>query len=237
MVPEDSPLSRLVGKLQAEALSPSRGPRGQWRSRCPTHDDRFASLSLGQGKDGRALVTCHAGCQTRDVVAALGLKMSDLFPSEVGPCEPPQPHGSRGGRRPEPVEPDVFDKTFGAVSPAIICYACPVCEKLYAYLAWRCGKNNKPQRRMAVVAEAIGVQERTAATHAVHLAETGWISYQANTTASGAHRAASLSLRHCPALGLVNPDVRRPDRGHGVTGGTVARSTRYARPTEPAMES
>lgn len=51
-----------------------------YAARCPAHDDRRNSLSVGEGDDGRALVKCHAGCETLDVVAKIGLKMKDLFP-------------------------------------------------------------------------------------------------------------------------------------------------------------
>lgn len=50
-----------------------------WEARCPAHEDRHASLSVGLGLDGRVLVDCHKGCPTEDVVAALGLTMADLF--------------------------------------------------------------------------------------------------------------------------------------------------------------
>ena len=39
---------------------------------CPAHDDRKPSLSLGDASDGKALVHCHAGCDQRTVIAALG---------------------------------------------------------------------------------------------------------------------------------------------------------------------
>ena len=45
---------------------------------CPAHDDKNASLSVEKG-DGKILVNCHAGCETEEIVAALGLSMSDLF--------------------------------------------------------------------------------------------------------------------------------------------------------------
>lgn len=45
---------------------------------CPAHADREASLTLTDGND-RALIKCHAGCSTEEVVIAAGLKMSDLF--------------------------------------------------------------------------------------------------------------------------------------------------------------
>ncbi len=53
---------------------------GKWEAQCVAHDDREASLSIGTGDDGCVLLNCHAGCETSDIVQALGLKMSDLFP-------------------------------------------------------------------------------------------------------------------------------------------------------------
>jgi hypothetical protein len=47
-------------------------------SRCPAHEDRNPSLSA-RYTDGRVLIHCHAGCDTRDVLAALELTMADLF--------------------------------------------------------------------------------------------------------------------------------------------------------------
>lgn len=47
-------------------------------ARCPVHDDQTASLSVKEGRDGRALLYCHARCTTEAVVMALGLSMSDL---------------------------------------------------------------------------------------------------------------------------------------------------------------
>ncbi len=52
---------------------------GQWTARCPAHDDRQSSLSIGTGDDGRALVKCHAGCDTVAIVGVLGLTTGDLF--------------------------------------------------------------------------------------------------------------------------------------------------------------
>jgi hypothetical protein len=46
---------------------------------CPAHDDDSPSLSLKEGEDGRALLYCHAGCDTLDVVKALQLDWTDLF--------------------------------------------------------------------------------------------------------------------------------------------------------------
>ena len=48
-------------------------------AKCPVHDDWEGSLAISEGDDGRILLNCFAGCETRDIVAAVGLKMKDLF--------------------------------------------------------------------------------------------------------------------------------------------------------------
>src|SRR5262245_36849109 len=55
-----------------------------WTACCPAHDDNRSSLSIGEGKDGKILLKCHAGCSTEAVVQALGLRMADLFPTVNG---------------------------------------------------------------------------------------------------------------------------------------------------------
>ena len=52
-------------------------------ARCPAHEDRTSSLSVRATDDGRVLVHCFAGCDTRDVLHALNLEMKDLFPSSA----------------------------------------------------------------------------------------------------------------------------------------------------------
>jgi hypothetical protein len=47
--------------------------------RCPNHDDRQPSLSIREGRRGVILVYCFAGCRTRDVIEAAGVKWNDLF--------------------------------------------------------------------------------------------------------------------------------------------------------------
>lgn len=58
-----------------------KGRGSQWMARCPAHPDKTPSLSVRLGNDGRVLLHCHAGCATRDVLAALKLEPSDLFPT------------------------------------------------------------------------------------------------------------------------------------------------------------
>lgn len=54
-------------------------------AKCPSHDDRKASLSITEGKEGRALLKCHAGCETKRIVSDLGLTLADLFPDGEKP--------------------------------------------------------------------------------------------------------------------------------------------------------
>lgn len=51
-----------------------------WTARCPAHDDKNPSLAISEGADGKILLKCHAGCDTRNVCAALNIKPADLFP-------------------------------------------------------------------------------------------------------------------------------------------------------------
>jgi AAA domain len=51
-----------------------------WQAKCPAHDDHDPSLSIDEGSDGRALVKCHAGCATDDVLRTRNLTTRDLFP-------------------------------------------------------------------------------------------------------------------------------------------------------------
>lgn len=59
--------------------------KGDWL--CPAHDDRTPSLSVNRGNKG-VVITCQAGCETKDVVDLLGLTMGDLFDED----RPPRDH-------------------------------------------------------------------------------------------------------------------------------------------------
>jgi hypothetical protein len=52
-----------------------------YKARCPTHDDTNPSLSINVGKDGGVVLHCFAECETTDILAAVGLSMSDLMPA------------------------------------------------------------------------------------------------------------------------------------------------------------
>jgi 5S rRNA maturation endonuclease (ribonuclease M5) len=73
-----------------------------WTARCPAHDDRRQSLSISQGEKGIVL-KCFAGCETKDVLAKLGLKERDLFPREKAPAR--GSFSARRSGRPEAIYP------------------------------------------------------------------------------------------------------------------------------------
>lgn len=56
-----------------------------WQALCPAHDDREPSLAIREVEGGKVLVKCHAGCETDDVLGAVGLRMQDLFTGELPP--------------------------------------------------------------------------------------------------------------------------------------------------------
>lgn len=79
-----SAYGRVVEALQQHG---SKGRGTAWQ--CVAHEDRSPSLSVTNGNKG-VLINCHAGCTTEDVVAALGLAMTDLFDEPVEKRERPQ---------------------------------------------------------------------------------------------------------------------------------------------------
>ena len=100
-----TPVAGLVSRIGAVHRN-----NDTWTARCPGHEDRHASLSLSQGDDGRALLHCHAGCETEQIVVALGLSMADLFDRTNGaqkkrPSMPSKPastvQSSPDSRRPK----------------------------------------------------------------------------------------------------------------------------------------
>jgi hypothetical protein len=54
--------------------------KDRWFARCPAHEDRDPSLSITEHPDGRVLINCFAGCGALDVITAVGLEWSALFP-------------------------------------------------------------------------------------------------------------------------------------------------------------
>lgn len=77
---------RFLGRLKGLKLLPESGKYpARWEARCPAHNDRTPSLSISLAPKGHLLVHCHAGCPTEAVMSAVGLEMSDLYPSSSAP--------------------------------------------------------------------------------------------------------------------------------------------------------
>lgn len=49
-----------------------------FQCKCPIHNDHTASMTVSKGKKG-ILIHCHAGCETKSILEAVGLRESDLF--------------------------------------------------------------------------------------------------------------------------------------------------------------
>ncbi|WP_374379002.1 AAA family ATPase [Pseudomonas fluvialis] len=75
---QGDPLDLLLSRLEGVKRYGAR-----YMARCPAHQDKSPSLSLSRGTGGHALVNCYAGCETRDVLAAVGLELRDLFPENL----------------------------------------------------------------------------------------------------------------------------------------------------------
>ncbi|MBK9966145.1 MAG: hypothetical protein IPP07_15045 [Holophagales bacterium] len=81
-----TPLERVIGALEQHGC---RGRGTSWQ--CPAHEDQHQSLSIGDGKDEKVVIKCHAGCATEDIVKALSLEMKDLFPEREEPAPKRKP--------------------------------------------------------------------------------------------------------------------------------------------------
>lgn len=69
----EAPVERLLRALREHGCEPRKSGSG-WASRCPAHEDQRASLSVGEGDDGKELLYCHAGCPRVKILTLLGLK-------------------------------------------------------------------------------------------------------------------------------------------------------------------
>ena len=68
-------LSRVEGVRQT-------GP-GRWIFRVPTRNDKRPSGSVRELDDGRLLIHDFAGDSVQNILAAIGLDMSDLYPEKL----------------------------------------------------------------------------------------------------------------------------------------------------------
>lgn len=66
----------LLDKVKAKG-------ENSWMACCPAHDDKNPSLIITE-KDDRVLLHCFSHqCDVSDIVHAVGLELSDLFPEQI----------------------------------------------------------------------------------------------------------------------------------------------------------
>jgi len=80
----------MIEKLITRLDGVKRTGKGQYTARCPAHNDKLPSLTVTE-RDGKVLFHCFAGCAPADVLAAVGLEFSDLYPE--------RPTYNKGSRR------------------------------------------------------------------------------------------------------------------------------------------
>ena len=73
-----TPLDNFLSRLDKVRQS-----GGEWTALCPAHDDKNPSLGIKESDNGVLLVKCHVGCATRDIMAAVGLGLPDLYPEHL----------------------------------------------------------------------------------------------------------------------------------------------------------
>lgn len=87
-----------------ERLDGVRSDGSGWSARCPCRqDDHNPSLHIGEGIDGRVLLTCHrgGGCDLEGICEALKLSVADLHPVKLGGDEQAKPKSPRASRKPD----------------------------------------------------------------------------------------------------------------------------------------
>lgn len=81
--PSAEPAQLLLARLDGVQTS-GKG----WRARCPSCEGKSRKLSIGTGNDGCVLLHCFAGCPAAEVLGAIGLSLSDLYPEPVRGTSP-----------------------------------------------------------------------------------------------------------------------------------------------------
>lgn len=83
-----TPLEKITANLEGVIHSQN----GQIRAVCPSHESRNKSrtLAVKESDDGGVLLHCFADCSASEILAALGLELSDLYP-EPPPSAPGRP--------------------------------------------------------------------------------------------------------------------------------------------------
>ena len=68
----------LIAALERAGCQPTQ-TRDGWRARCPAHEDKNPSLSVGHGDRKPVVLKCHAGCPSAAILVALGLDQMQVL--------------------------------------------------------------------------------------------------------------------------------------------------------------
>ena len=99
------PLSVVLDRLRGGGREPFASGNG-YSCRCPAHEDRSPSLTIGIGADCRVLLNCKAGCSFDAVLESLRLEPKDLFP-ESASASTPRRSSARPAGKPKQTFPTV----------------------------------------------------------------------------------------------------------------------------------
>lgn len=107
-----SPVALVLAKLErAKSVG-----KGSWMALCPAHEDRNPSLSISEGRDGRVLLKCHAGCAVPAIVAAIGLTVGDLYVPDPAKSATITRNGSGSSETAVlPLQRPIFEKSYDYV--------------------------------------------------------------------------------------------------------------------------
>ena len=81
-------IQKLLSRMDRVQQIPAKKHAQSFSALCPSHSDKNPSLCIDVTHDGRILLYCRAGCGAAEVMAAVGLSLSDLFP-DAGKHQPP----------------------------------------------------------------------------------------------------------------------------------------------------
>lgn len=85
-----SPIDDFLSRLQGV-----RKHGESCRADCPNGHSSRGTLSIATGHDGRVLLHCFAGCESADIVAAVGMRLADLYPERVTRMTPEERRAAR----------------------------------------------------------------------------------------------------------------------------------------------
>jgi hypothetical protein len=100
-------MSKQLDNLLARLNGVKNNGFGKYMACCPAHDDKSPSLAIKEVDNGRLLIKCWAGCGFLEIIQAIGLNASDLFP----PTDIKIPHKKNHQRF---NKSDLFDRLLNA---------------------------------------------------------------------------------------------------------------------------